>query len=232
MVRCTVSRDALEQITRVSRPRAAAAATYDRLAPWYDLLTIPERPIRQRAVALLAPQSGERVLVIGSGTGRGLAAIARTGASAVGVDIAPAMCRRASARLEQEGLGRAAPICADALHLPLSDAAHDAALVVFTLELFDTPEMPLVLREIARELRPDGRLVVACLSRRRVNLLVRLYEWLHNRWPRQLDCRPILAAPLLEAEGWDLVQTQRTSLCGLPVDLVLARPPKCVGDTS
>lgn len=214
------------EITRVSRPRIAAAATYNRLARWYDLLTIPERPIKRRAVAMLAPQAGERILVIGSGTGQELAAIARTGAYAIGIDIALAMCRRTRARLRKEELEQAAPLCADALRLPLQDATHDAALAVFALELFDTPEMPLVLRQIAQAMRPGGRLMVACLSRRRVNILVRLYEWLHTRWPRHLDCRPILAAPLLEAEGWDVLERQAASLCGLPVDLVLATRPE------
>ena len=220
-----MSRHDPNQITRVARPRAQAAATYNRLARWYDLLTLPERSLKRRALAMLAAQAGERILVIGSGTGQGLATIANSGAHATGIDIAMAMCRRARARLADEGIKRATPVCADALQLPLADATHDAALAVFTLELFDTPEMPLALRQIARVLRPGGRLVVACLSRRKVNVLVRLYEWLHNRWPRHLDCRPILAAPLLEQEGWHVLEHQAAGLCGLPVDIVLARRP-------
>jgi ubiquinone/menaquinone biosynthesis C-methylase UbiE len=206
---------------------STAPSTYDRLARWYDLLSLPERPLKRRALELLAPQEGERVLVVGSGTGQELAWIARAGALALGVDVAPAMCRRALARLARaQLLGLAAPLCADGRHLPVARGSFHAALLVFTLELFAPQEMPLVLSEVASALAPGGRLAVASLSRRRTTALTRLYEWAHTRWPRAIDCRPILAAPLLAAQGWHTSRLEDASLCGLPVDLVLAHRPE------
>lgn len=132
-----------------------SAATYDRLAPWYDLLTLPERALRQRAMQLLAPVPDERVLVVGSGTGWELVALARAGAQAVGVDLSLAMCRQAHARLGRARLrGRAVVLCGDALRLPLADRACHAALLVFTLELLEARQIPTALAEIARALRP------------------------------------------------------------------------------
>ncbi len=201
----------------------SAGTAYDRLARWYDLVSLPERGLKRRAVALLAPRPGERVLVVGSGTGQELVALARHGAWALGVDRACGMCRRALARTAPFPL--AAPVCADALRLPVAPGSSDAALLVFTLELFDAAAMRLVLGQIGQALRPGGRLVVACLSRRRPTAMVRLYEWFHRRWPRVIDCRPILVAPLLEAAGWQVARLQGASLGGLPVDLALAQRP-------
>lgn len=208
-----------------------SSSTYQRLARWYDLLSLPERPLGRRALTLLALQPGERVLVVGSGTGRHLTEAAREGASVIGVDLAPAMCRQANERLHQARLAQPAQVlCADALQLPLTRASCDAALMAFTLELFSPSDMARALGGIAKVLRPEGRLVVACLSRRQVTPMVRLYERAHSLWPRQIDCRPILAVPLLRNEGWRVIRVIEATLCGLPVDIALAAPPLRSGD--
>ncbi|MDH7489596.1 MAG: methyltransferase domain-containing protein [Anaerolineae bacterium] len=214
------------EASRVNRPRQAARAAYNRISRWYDALAHSERRFVDAGLRMLAVQAGERVLEIGCGTGYALVPIARAaGASglAVGLDIAEGMLAAARARLERAELPRRPPLMmADAVALPFTDGAFDAVFMAFTLELFDTPDIPLVLAECARVLHPGGRLGVVALSREGGGRMVRLYEWAHRRWPVWVDCRPIYARRALEDAGFRIVRAVEARMWGLPVEIVAA----------
>lgn len=208
-------------VSRVTRSRRQARAAYDRLSRWYDTLAAPsEAPARAAGVRLLAAQPGERVLEIGAGTGHALLALAQAGARPVGIDLSPGMLRVARRRLSAGGAA-AALLCGDGARLPVADGAFDAVFMAFTLELFDTPELPVVLADCRRVLRPGGRLVVVSLHSG-PGRLVRLYEWAHRRWPVTVDCRPIPLAQCLEASDFRVVTSERRTLWGLPVAVCAA----------
>ena len=165
----------------VTRSRAVARLAYDRASRWSRV----EEPFERRAVAaglgLLRVQPGERVLELGCGAGGALVALARAVGGAgrvVGLDLSPGMLRLAAARLRRAGLAdRAELVVADATAVPFADASFDAVFMSFTLELFDTPEIPLVLAECRRVLRPGGRIGVVSLSRAApVRWPTRLYD--------------------------------------------------------
>lgn len=214
-------------ISRVSRSKEAARKTYDRLSRWYDLLAgASERPARRVGLALLNAQPGECLLEVGFGTGHGLSALARavgSGGRVVGMDLSPGMLAAARRRLEQDGL-------IERVELRQADAAtaellgpFDAAFICFTLELFDTPEIPVVLGKCWQALRTRGRVVVVALSKSGgANPALQLYEWLHRRLPALFDCRPIYPAEALEAAGFRLLERRRISMWGLPVEVALA----------
>ena len=98
---------------------------------------------------LLAPRPGERILDLGCGDGVLTERIAASGADVVGLDPAPDLAHAARAR----GLEI---IVADA-HVPFADAAFDAVFSNAALHWMRDP--PTVLANIARALRPGGRLV-------------------------------------------------------------------------
>jgi ubiquinone/menaquinone biosynthesis C-methylase UbiE len=218
----------MDEMTRVSRPKAAARATYNRLSRWYDLVAgIWEKPSRRRGLHLLNLQPGERVLEIGFGTGQALVAMAaevKEAGHCFGLDLAPGMARIAAERVAEAGFrGRVRLCLADGAHPPFARGVFDAIFMSFTLELFDTPEIPVVLQACRALLQPEGRLCVVALSRAQVNLAVRIYEWAHRRAPSWVDCRPIYLRPLLRNAGYCIVGECSHHLWGVPVDIVLAK---------
>lgn len=60
----------MKEISRVTRPKEKAKATYDRLSRWYDVLVgHMEKGPRDLGLAKLDAHEGEKVLEIGFGTG-------------------------------------------------------------------------------------------------------------------------------------------------------------------
>ena len=214
--------------SRVTRSRAQAAAAYNHLSRFYDLLSSgAEARFLRQGLAALGVREGERVLDIGCGTGQAVVALARAvGAmgQVFGIDLSPDMLRVARARVERTGLGARVQLqCGDALTLPYADASLDAALMSFTLELFDTPEIPLVLAECRRVLKPGGRLGAVAMSQPECpGLIVRLYEWVHERFPAYVDCRPIAVRQSIEAAHFGILVARVGMMYGLPVETVLA----------
>ena len=159
------------EITRVARSKDDARNTYDRLSKWYDLLAGgSERKFTEVGLRKLDVKEGEKVLEIGFGTGHSLLALARrvgmTG-KVYGVDLSEGMLQVASNRLSTNGMSNRVELhCGDATRLPFPDQFFDAVFMSFVLELFDTPELPLVMRECQRVLNRTGRIGIVALSKK------------------------------------------------------------------
>lgn len=209
--------------SRVERSHQAARTTYDRLSGWYDLLAGSEQIHNSRGLAMLDVQRDERVLEIGFGTGHTLTALSTRACLAAGIDLSFGMARVASKRLMQQGLQANTLLSlADGIRLPFPSGCFDAAFTAFTLELFDTPEIPVVLQEIWRVLRIGGRVGLVALSLPdRAGMMVRIYEWFHRALPAYVDCRPILAARLVGQSGFAIREEEHGSMWGLPVEIVI-----------
>jgi demethylmenaquinone methyltransferase/2-methoxy-6-polyprenyl-1,4-benzoquinol methylase len=97
----------------------------------------------------------------------------------------------------------------------------DGVFMSFTLELFDTPEIPKVLDECKRVLEPGGRIVVVGMSKEGPkDPLVSVFEWTHKHFPKFLDCRPIYVRRALEKAGLS-VRKALTKHMWIPVEIVL-----------
>ncbi|UCD37099.1 MAG: class I SAM-dependent methyltransferase [Fidelibacterota bacterium] len=215
------------QISRVTRSKGEAKASYDRLSRWYDLLSDrSERNHREAGLEKLAAKKGETIVEIGFGTGHALLALAQAVGEAgkvYGIDISQGMYNVSRARLEKAGvMARVELTCGDAAQLPYRDGSCDAVFMSFTLELFDTPEIPAVLGECHRVLRSGGRLGVVAMSKsEHPGLMERLYEWAHQRWPRYADCRPIYVRRVCEDAGFNLRDVTGFTMWGLTGEVVL-----------
>ena len=148
-------------VLRVLQTKSETKAFYDKIAKVYDLLAEhSERPMRETGLRLLAAAPGEHLLEIGFGTGHILAELANavgpTG-SVFGIDISENMLAHARDLLSSKGLTERVSLgCGDAESLPYGDDAMDGIFMCFTLELFDTPDIPKVLAECRRVLRRAG----------------------------------------------------------------------------
>jgi demethylmenaquinone methyltransferase/2-methoxy-6-polyprenyl-1,4-benzoquinol methylase len=214
-------------ITRVVRSKDDARVSYDRLSKWYDVIAgSSERKYRDMGLDKLGIKVGERVLEIGFGTGHSLVVLAhKVGVSGrvYGIDLSEGMRQLAEARVKTAGLAAQVELaCGDATRLPYDTDFFDAILMSFVLELFDTPELPVVLSECQRVLRRHGRISIVALAKKK-GLAVTLYEWAHTRFPGAVDCRPIFVQQTLESAGFQVVDATEMSMWGLPVDVVVAR---------
>lgn len=217
---------------RVFRSKREARANYDRIARWYDLAEgFWERKLRSAGLKKLGASAGETILDVGIGTGHETLALARSVGEfgrVVGIDISQGMLRVARSRIDKEGLAdRVDLLQSDAVRLPFKADAFDGLFMSLTLELFDTPEIPLLLKECRLALRPGGRISVVSLSKSGGRSLTRdLYERSHDRFPNIIDCRPIFVQRALEEAGFEILDATLTTIWGLPVEIVLTERPK------
>ena len=204
-------------------------ATYDRLSGIYDLLAGGfEWKLTEEGLKELGAKAGESVLEIGFGAGRGLLHLANsvspTG-QVHGVDISKGMIEAARTRVNDANMEDAfEPILGDGAALAFASESFDALFMSFVLELFDTPEITVVLSESKRVLKRSGRICVVALSTKgRRGSILRLYEWAHENFPNYADCRPIGVEDFLRSAGFDIVRSRVTLMWGLPVEIVLAK---------
>ncbi|MGE0298272.1 methyltransferase domain-containing protein [Pseudonocardia sp.] len=159
---------------------------------------------RARTLELLDPRPGERVLDVGSGPGHLLAAIAGLvgpDGEACGVDPSAAMNGIAAAKIASQPWARVE--LGDALALP--GGGFDAAVSTQVYEY--VPDLPAAFAELARVLRPGGRVLILDTDwdgvvwhvadrARHARVMAAWEEHLaHPRLPRVL-------APLLRAAGF------------------------------
>ena len=209
--------------------RQETRALYDRLSRVYSIIATPfERRPKAFGLERLHVIPGESVLEIGFGTGDLVVSLARlvgeTGRVS-GIDLSGGMLRVAQRRVARAGLSdRVRLEQGDALSLPFPPDSFDAVFMGFTLELFGPQQIPLVLDECRRVLRKGGRICVVAMSRLgRQNLMTSLYRWANQRFPRFVDCRPIVARDAMVAAGFRVLEAQSAVLVGLPVEVAVAQ---------
>jgi len=160
---------------RTASVAPGSGAMFDRIARRYDLLNRVlslglDRRWRRKAAAALELGDRARVLDLACGTGDlALAILARhPDARVTGVDPSHAMLDIAGDKATRRGVALALEV-GIAEELPFDDAAFDGVSIAFGLR--NVPDRERALREMARVVRPGGRVVVLELGEPRGRLL-------------------------------------------------------------
>jgi ubiquinone/menaquinone biosynthesis methyltransferase len=136
------------------------------IADRYDLITAllsygQDARWKKKLVAMADVKRGERALDLASGTGDIAFAVAARGAKAIGLDITHRMLQLAHLRQGYGGRARSAAhvefITGDMTSLPFISASFD--LVTTGYGLRNVPDLNAAIDEIARVLKPGGRLL-------------------------------------------------------------------------
>ena len=126
---------------------------YDRLSAALSFWQDPRW--RRALVDAVAPRAGERILDVATGTGMVAAELrARADCTVVGLDQSPQMLAARAGALRGRGRARGAGR-GGGRGLPFADASFDALTFTYLLRYVDDP--PATMRELARVVRPGGR---------------------------------------------------------------------------
>lgn len=183
---------------------------YSLYAPIYDLTERFLNNSRHKSHQLASIKPGERVLLMGCGTGQDLDYLPN-GVDVVAVDLSPAMTARCQMRADSLGMKILAEVM-NAEQLSLEPDQFDAVILHLVLAVIPDPDA--CLREAARVLKTNGRISIfdkfvpagqrPSLVRRGVNLITNL---IFSDITRSLE-------PLLDSADLYLTQDQPGLLGG------------------
>jgi phosphatidylethanolamine/phosphatidyl-N-methylethanolamine N-methyltransferase len=127
-------------------------------APLYDVLVgaLGFSNARRHSIEQLGLKNGDRVLIVGAGTGLDLDFLPPSTA-VTAIDVTPAMLRRLTRRAAHGGRPVSAHVM-DARSLTFPDGAFDAVIMHLILAVMPQPE--LGLKEAARVLKAGGRIAI------------------------------------------------------------------------
>ncbi len=153
--------------------------SYTVLAPLYDAMV--DKPLAQQrlvSLARLGDVTGKTILVNGVGSGLDIPHLP-PGAKYIGVDITPAMLKRAEQRAQNADCDIEL-VEADCMQLPFDDNQFDHVIMHLILAVVPRPER--ALQEACRVLKPGGKIFIydkfikpgqLALARRLLNLFIR-----------------------------------------------------------
>lgn len=121
----------------------------------FDAVAETTWAVGDRLVQQVGVEAGDEVLDVACGTGNAVLRAAAAGAVATGLDITPELLEAGRARAAAAGVA-VAWVEGDAEALPFEDAAFD--IVLSTFGCMFAPDHDVTARELARVLRPGGRL--------------------------------------------------------------------------
>lgn len=151
-------------------PQLGSGQMFDQIAPRYDFINRVlslglDKRWRRRVIKELGLAPNARILDVATGTGDLAVELARAAPQGhvIGLDPSTQMLSVADQKMAKLGLSeRVSLIEGDAQQLPQANGEIDAATIAFGIR--NVPDRPQGLRELARVVRPGGRIAVLELS--------------------------------------------------------------------
>lgn len=167
--------------------KSAIPSTYTLIAPTHDwLAVIVEAEARQKGLAWAGVQDGETVLEVAVGTGLSFKHILAKNPSGhnYGVDLTPAMLKKAQKRAKRSGQSNYTLSLGDAYALNFPDNKFDLVLNSYMFDLLPKADFVPVLQEFKRVLKPGGRLVQINMTPGKA--------WYNHLWEGLYRLHPVL----------------------------------------
>jgi ubiquinone/menaquinone biosynthesis C-methylase UbiE/DNA-binding transcriptional ArsR family regulator len=219
-----VARDR-ERLGAVRAARAATAQAYFKAhaAQWDRIrnLHVAEEAVEAEICAALADRPFRSLLDLGTGTGRMLELLGGDLERGLGIDLSLDMLAIARAHLDRAGLRHCSVRQGDIYDLPLPRDSFDVVLIHQVLHFLD--DGARAIREAARVLRPQGRLLVIDFAPHDLEFLRE--EHAHLR----LGFAPEAVAQWMEQAGLEVVRHSNLSPGSddrIAVSLWLGRDPR------
>lgn len=207
----------------------SARRIYDSWGSSYDLFGFMESNAKRRALELLQPSPGDRILNVGVGTGKEhllmQQAVISEGQSglAVGLDLSPRMLQVARKRTQ------APMLLADAHFQPLASRSFDRLYCAYVLDLIPLAEIPVLLDEYYRLLKPGGMVVLLTLTEgvsTASKAVVGLWKAVYRISPFSCGgCRPLEISGLVKDAGFDETAAEIIVQFGVPSQIICAMRP-------
>lgn len=145
--------------------REQQKASWNKFSPgwkkWNDLMMDFLKPVGDEIIRLINPKDADVVLDIAGGTGEPGLTIATMlkGGKVIITDLSENMLEIAKENAKQRGINNIETRACDVCELPFADNTFDAISCRFGFMFF--PDMLLATKEMARVLKPGGRIAVA-----------------------------------------------------------------------
>lgn len=201
---------------------------YRTIAPFYDVWArLTESKACARCLELAAIRDGEDVLEVAVGTGLTFEKILQANPSGrvEGIDLSEAMLVRARKRAAASGANNYRLGAGDACKLEFPDGSFDVLVNNYMIELLRPQDIPTVLNEFSRVLRPGGRLAITYMTKGR--------RWYNGLWERISrinpallgGCRAVSLVPQLHAHGFRQIRHEYLSQWTFPSEIVCCQTP-------
>lgn len=206
---------------------------YDRLGARYDLAHLVESRAKRRGLEALYLEPGQAAANIGMGSGlEYLEMLTHVGSHGfvAGLDLSPVMVSVTRRRALAQGHPLPPLTYGNALQLPYAAHSFDRLFSSYVLDLIPAADIPTVLSEFWRVLRPGGRLALVGVTEGEgliSQTIMSIWKRLYRVQPAWLGgCRPLQLRPFVQQAGFTWVQRWYVSQWGYPSEVVTAVKPK------
>ncbi|GAB5519640.1 MAG: class I SAM-dependent methyltransferase [Rhodothermales bacterium] len=209
-------------------PKRHVRRTYTWIAPTHDLLAVVvEAKARRLALSWANVQDGESVLEVAVGTGLTFRELLKRNPNGQneGLDLTPAMLRRAQKRAARSGTENYRLQVGDAYALPFPDQHFDLVMNSYMFDLLPEADFVPVLYEYQRVLKPGGRLVMMnmTLGPRGYH---QVWETIYRICPPLLGgCRGIELQPAFQAAGFTNIRRSFVREWTFPSEIMYGERP-------
>ena len=198
---------------------------YSKTAFVYDIWgALTESKAREKAMSQAKIRDGESVLEVAVGTGLTFFEILKANPNGenFGIDLTPAMLKKALSRAGRLGKVNYQLTLGDAYSLQFTDQHFDLVINNYMFDLLPEKDFPTVLAEFKRVLKPGGRLVLVNMTRGE-HFYQKFYEGIYLLNPGMLGgCRGVYLYEYLKSAGFKNIEREMVSQFGFPSEILSA----------